>query len=168
MEISINDLMCAFEETYSLSMRSVDLCLTYIHYLRIFVEFRVVESRLDTQHNRWTIFDSKQLLQSQLHCPQLSPYKPSLVIKIIQIKLSFLQHLFLRTLINLQLTTHSINQNIQRFVHLFDWLEVTGFELFQWILSEKQRLFISVELVLFWDVSFDNGRVALVEISQDF
>ena len=131
MEISINDFMCIFEEADTFTVRSVDFGLSKVDDLLILEKFRSVESRFSSQNKRRTVLDNKQFLQFQLNISKLSSNKSSLIVKIIKIKLCFLQHFFFTIFINLQLTAHSTDQNIESFIHLLNRLEFTSFYLLQ-------------------------------------
>lgn len=148
MEISVDDLMRAFEEANSLAMRPVDLGLPNVHNLRILKELGVVESRFHSKHNRRAILDSQKLLQPQLDDPQLSSNETRLIIEIIKIKLGLLQHLLLRSLIDLQLAAHPTDQQPHGLVHLIDGLELAGLDLLQRVLREQDGFFLSMQFIL--------------------
>lgn len=167
MELSLNDLVSALEEANTLAVWPVDLGLAYVDDLRIFEEFRVVVGGLNGQNRRRAVLDSQQLLQPQLNVPQLSADEPSLIIQIIQVKLSPLQHLLLRMLIDLQLATHPSNQQPQGLVHLIDRLELATFNLLQGVLRKQHGLLLSMQFILLGDVALDDSRVALMEICED-
>ena len=131
MEICINDFMCIFEEADTFTVRSVYFGLSKVDDLLILEKFRSVESRFSSQNKRRTVLDNKQFLQFQLNISKLSSNKSSLIVKIIKIKLCFLQHFFFTIFINLQLTAHSTDQNIESFIHLLNRLEFTSFYLLQ-------------------------------------
>lgn len=131
VELSLNDLVRAFKEANTLAMRPVDLSLSNVGNLSIFKEFRIVVSWLNSQYRRRAILDSQQLFQPQLNSPEFSTNKSSLIIQVIQVKLSLLQHLLLRTLIDLQLAAHPSYQQPQSLVHLIYGLELAIFNLLQ-------------------------------------
>ena len=52
MELSMNNLMSILEEADAISMRSINLSLTYIDYLIILKKLRIVECRFNRQYYR--------------------------------------------------------------------------------------------------------------------
>ena len=110
VEVSVDDLVGALEEADSLAVRPVDLCLPDVDDLRILEEFRGVEGWLHSEHNWRAILDSQQFLQPQLDDPQLPSNEARLVVEVIEVKLGLLQHLLLRTLVDLQLAAHPADQ----------------------------------------------------------
>lgn len=166
MEVSIDDFVSVFEEADTFAMWSVDLGFPEIDNFIVFEEFRGVEGGLSSEDQRRAIFDNKQLLQFQLDIPEFPANERSLIVEVIKVKLCFFQHFFLTILINFQLAAHPADENIKGLIHFFNGLEFTAFDLFQRILSEKDRLTIRMEFFLFADITLYDRAVTFMEICQ--
>ena len=136
-KLSVNDFVGVFEKAHALSMGAVDFCFTQINDLLVLVEFRVVESGVQSQHNRRRFLHHQQFFKFKLHVPQLLTNKTDLVIEVLQIMLSLLDHFLFRSFVYFQFSRHPTDKNVESFVHFLNGLELTLFELLHRILCEQ-------------------------------
>jgi len=62
VEVSVDDLVCVFEEAHSLAMWPVDLGFSQVDNFIVLEEFRGIEGGFSAEDQRRAVFDDKQFL----------------------------------------------------------------------------------------------------------